>query len=132
MTGTTVLQTLLGAALVTIGVLAAALADRIRGLRITRDRAQPTAPRASVTPLRVVEPEPEGLSRAAADRVQRHLRTTADRVSMSKDVIAALVATGYRRADAENAVGACVLSEKDTIEDWTRAALRRAARGAAS
>ena len=54
-----VLPMLLGAALVAVGVLAAALADRVRGLRVSReiaahDRPQ-RAPRAHLWAIPVVE-----------------------------------------------------------------------------
>jgi hypothetical protein len=117
-----VLFMLLGAALVAIGVLAAALADRVRGLRISREPSQRPAPRKAtpapidLTPIEVVEPEP--------------YRTPAERVLMSKDVIAALVAAGYKRSAAATAVDACTSAERATIEDWTRAALRRVGGGA--
>jgi hypothetical protein len=110
-----VLFMLLGAALVAIGVLAAALADHIRDLRITREPLQRTLPRKAISePIEVVEPEP----------------TRAERVGMSKDVIAALIAAGYKRSAAAAAVDACTSAERTTIENWTRAALRRAGEGA--
>ena len=47
---TDVLHMLFGAALVAIGVLAAALADRIRGIRISRDAREPRPSRAQSAP----------------------------------------------------------------------------------
>jgi Holliday junction resolvasome RuvABC DNA-binding subunit len=44
----------------------------------------------------------------------------------ANDVIAALVSTGYKKQIAAEATWACDASERTTIEDWTRAALRRA------
>lgn len=108
---------LLGAALVAIGALAAALADRIRGLHVSREPLQRPAPRKTTpAPIEVIEPE--------------SCRTSAERVLMSKDVIAALVGAGYKRSAAAAAVDACTSAERATIEDWTRAALRRAGGGA--
>jgi hypothetical protein len=110
-----------GAVLVTIGVLAAALADRIRGLRMRRDRA--TAP-----------------ARAAVEVIEAELGQRSDRErtprpglkvqqAAASDVIAALVASGHKKPVATEAVRDCSASERTTIEDWTRAALRRCAQG---
>jgi RuvA, C-terminal domain len=121
-TGTTVLGMLFGAALVAIGVLAAALADRIRGLRAARqaDRA-PRSARSAPAPIEVVE----------AELVPEPARGSGIR-DMAKDVVAALVASGYKKPIATAAVDACTSAERATIEQWTRAALRRAARGGLS
>ena len=122
MTGTTVLGMLFGATLVAIGVLAAALANRIRGLRATRqaDRA-PRSARPAPAPIEVVE----------AELVPEPARGSGIR-DMAKDVVAALVASGYKKLIATAAVDACTSAERATIEQWTRAALRRAARGGLS
>jgi hypothetical protein len=133
---------LLGATLVAIGVLAAAVADRIRGLRVLREtlarvqalegelfiptRSRPTtsassAPLASVvTPANIVPPV-EAL---------RPTKPHATRPSTdgAEDVVAALVAAGYKKQIATDAALACSGAERATIEDWTRAALRRCAR----
>jgi hypothetical protein len=117
---------MLGAALVAIGVLAAALADRIRGLRIARGRAtalrEPatfTAPARSDDRLDVVEPP--------ATRPESRLQqVTAD------EVIAALVAAGHKKLVATDAVHGCSDTERATIVTWTRAALRRSSRGGLS
>jgi hypothetical protein len=115
MTLNNVLFMLFGAALIAIGVLAAALADRIRGLKIARERVphETLAPRVRRPQIEVVEaelvpPEPKRPRGIMAD------------------VIAALVAAGYKKAIATEAVQGCSLSDRATIEDWTRAALRRA------
>lgn len=122
---------LLGASLVTIGVLVAALADRIRCLRVSREMAtiqgegcgQPT-----ITPL-----EGGGSSQVSRARVPRSTpaasATVQPNMDSPEDVIAALVAAGYKRQIAAEAAIACSGSERATIEDWTRAALRRLARG---
>jgi hypothetical protein len=49
----------------------------------------------------------------------------------AEDVVAALVAAGYKKQIAADAALACSGAERATIEDWTRAALRRCARGVA-
>lgn len=111
-----VLNILLGAALVSVGVLVAALAERLRGSRAAREavrasRAQP-APRviSVVEPSRAARAEPSG----------------------GDDVIAALVAAGYKKATATEATWACSAAERATVESWTASALRRSARGGAS
>ena len=99
---------LLGAALVAIGVLAAAIADRIRGLHRTRERvsrhlagssSKPRAPRCDTT-------------------------TTAD--DASDAVIGALITAGYPKRVAVAATAGCAPDQRATIESWTRGALRRA------
>jgi hypothetical protein len=120
-----VAHVMLGAALVTIGVLAAALADRIRGLRIRRERA--TAPARAA--IEVIEPElvptpPPKSERERAPRTGSKTQQTA-----ADDVIAALAAAGHKKQVATEAVWGCSAAERATIEDWTRAALRRCARG---
>lgn len=115
---------LLGAALVAIGVLAAALADRIRGLRITRERAvmsTPTSPPVH-DPDPVATPKP-GRARTPQSRSKTHTQQTAD------DVIAALVAAGHKKQVATDAVWGCRDAERTTIEQWTLASLRRCAPG---
>jgi hypothetical protein len=110
-----VLHMLLGAALVAIGVLASGLADRIRQLRLARrDDARPPA-RESRPPARV-----------------RQIAPQRDPDPGSGDVVAALVAAGYRKIIAAQAVAACTAREQATPESWTAAALRRCAMGGAS
>lgn len=121
-----VLHMLFGAALVASGVFAAALADRIRGLRVSRElpiraraRTISESRELPTRPIEVVEPKP------VKDAAQR-LDSTAN------DVIAALVAAGYKKAIAAEAAWSCTAAERATIENWTRAALRRCARGGMS
>ena len=104
---------LLGAALVAIGVLAAALADRVRGLVVTRE------PRA----LRSVA--------VAASKVPAREQLLANGAS-ENEVIAALVAAGYRKRVAVAATAGCAQEERATPEVWARAALRRCAEGGVS
>lgn len=131
MTGDAVLYMLFGAALVAIGVLATALADRIRGLRVSRDRAVP-APRTahSRAPIEVIEAEVEPTSPRAASKPKAP-NAEPQAQAMADDVITALVATGYKRPIAARATWSCSASDRATIESWTRAALR-CAKGAVS
>jgi hypothetical protein len=124
-TGTAILNALFGAALVAIGILAAALADRIRGIRgvhlgratareADREFGAARARRSTAAPIHVVEP---------ALASPKATKTAAD------DVIAALVAAGYKKSVATAAAWGCSTAERTTIEAWTRAALRHCARG---
>lgn len=138
-------QVLLGATLVAIGVLATALADRIRGIRLTREVSAPherarrtiaaTVP-ADAEPLRVIDRvQPSRTSsaskpeRAKPPRVESRVQVGAEG---AEDVIAALAAAGYKKPTATEAAWACSVAERATIEDWTRAALRRCAQGGLS
>lgn len=126
MTVTTAIDVLFGAALVAIGVLASALADRIRGIRAERKAqergtragsvVEPEAPRSAPTP-----PKPE---KPRAPRV--------DGDTVASDVVSALVAAGYKKPVATEAVWSCGAHERGSIELWTRAALRRCASGGPS
>lgn len=118
-----VVHVLLGAGLVAIGVLAAALADRIRGLNIARD----TATYAASTPLRPTSPAVKSARTPRAESMVR--ANTADGAD---DVIAALVAAGYKKQIARQATHACGPAERATPEDWARAALRGCASGGVS
>jgi len=105
-----VLHMLLGAALVSTGVLASALADRIRGLR---------SPRANVREPREDRPEP---------RVRRASGTPAQGVAVivdgADDIIEALMGMGFKRPLATKAVAACAPQDRQSPESWARAALR--------
>jgi hypothetical protein len=130
-TGTAALELLLGAALVAIGVLAAALADRIRGHRPAREVTAPRASRPAAPaadPIRVVEPA-DLLPRPAAPKRRAESPKAQDGAD---EVIAALVAAGYKRPIATEAVWSCGPDDRASVEDWTRAALRRCARGGMS
>lgn len=95
---------LLGAALVATGVLAAAIADRIRGI----GRAPASRPRAT----------------------RRDIPTVAE--ATEHEVVDALVAAGYSKRAAAAAVAGCSPEQRETIERWTGSALRRLATGVAS
>jgi hypothetical protein len=128
---------LLGAALVAIGVLAAAAADRIRGLRISREPApRERASRAPSAPAQqerqaipVVELPPTAV--ATKPRQPRESKIAAS-TDGGDDVIAALVAAGYKKPIATEATWACSAPERATVEGWTASALRRCARGGLS
>ncbi len=140
MAGTGFLYMLLGAALVAIGVLAAALAERIRGHR--GSHAATSSPRESrpstvpvATPvISAVESVGSAVRQSTAAPVvslkpPRALRAGTEGTEGADDVIAALVRAGYKKARADDAVRACRADERATIEDWTRAALRRCVTG---
>ncbi len=110
---------LLSGGLVAIGVLAAAAADRIRGLRITRE---PAATRDRVDTAQA--PTTAAPSRAGS--------ATTVRETMHHDVVAALIGAGYRKAVAARAVAACTAREQATPEIWAAAALRRCLQDGAS
>jgi len=152
-----VLTMLLGAALIAIGVLASALADRIRNREAPpRDRvsrvsrvqsaqtaipvAAPTALHptaisgAAPTPLHsaaISGPAPTALhpTPSATVRPSRSSRPVAEG---GEDVVAALVAAGYKKAIATEATWACSVAERGTLEGWTASALRRCVRGGMS
>ena len=106
---------LLGAAFVTIGVLVAALADRIRGVRVTRVRA-PCVVASNSRPLA----PPQRDTPATADDVQ------------ARAVIGALVTAGFSKRVAAAATTACAREQRATVETWTRAALRHCSYGGAT
>lgn len=100
-----VVNLLLGATLVVIGVVAAALADRIRGVRSTRE----SGPRAASIGSKAVASRDTPI--AANDVVRQ-------------EVIGALVAAGYPKRVAGAATAGCAPEQRTTAEAWTRAALR--------
>ncbi len=144
MTATSVLYMLLGAALVAAGVLVSALADRVRGLRASREKpgasrektaqslrsaipvVEPAelltgnpyraAPPVTTKPVRAVRPEPKVQVNAEG----------------GDDVIAALVASGYKKPIATEATWACTADERVTVERWTVSALCRCVCGGMS
>jgi len=105
-----ILNMLLGAALVVIGVLVTALADHIRGRKTApcKPKRSPGIPPVESSPQRTpVEP--------------------LDDPTDAQVVIVALIAAGYKKQIASQAAWACSGGERATVEDWTRAALRRCA-----
>lgn len=121
MNGTDFLHMLLGAALVMLGVITAAFADRLRGLRISRRAPEITGDAPPVDILHAVPPAP--ILPRRSTRVEAKISAEG-----AEDVISALVAAGYKRPIATEATWACNAAQRVTIEDWTRAALRHCAR----
>jgi hypothetical protein len=125
--GAAILDALFGAALVAIGFLAAAVADRIRGLRVTR----PSRATRDLEANAVVVPEPErGRGVKSPDSPAPRAKVASSFDALAREVVAVLVAAGYKKSVAESAVWSCPGANTATIEDWTREALRRAAGGA--
>lgn len=129
MTGYAVLDVLLGAVLVAFGVLASALSDRTRGIRLMRESAREAAVKTRHVAESVEPIEPVELSRKP--RATR-LPKDAAMDDGAEDVIAALIAAGFKKGIATEATWGCTAVERATITDWTRAALRRVAKGSAA
>lgn len=138
-----VLTMLLGAALVAVGVLASALADRIRGLKLARETRQQAleprerAPRVPSPAISVVEPTAEvprttPVAHAKTPRAARPESRPSASTEGGEEVIAALVAAGYKRPIATEATWGCTAAERATVEGWAACALRRCARGGMS
>lgn len=141
---------LLGAALVSLGVLASALADRVRGLHRPKRSDDPewsewaeepvVAPRArrprtaSAADTVFVPDEPVELLRARSTKPARAFRPEPKEPTPdgAEDVIAALVAAGYKKPIATEATWGCSAAERASVEEWVRAALRRCARRGAA
>lgn len=121
-----VLHMLLGAALVAIGVLATALADRLRGIERTSPRKRPRASRRKQE-IQVVEAAELLHPPTKRERAPRSQPQTS-----GEEVITALVAAGYKKHVASEATWACSPAERQTVEAWTAAALRRCVRGSLS
>jgi hypothetical protein len=113
-----VLHMLLGAALVCLGVLAAAYADRVRQLRVNR-QAAPS--RETVRPAR----------KDPATAVALMSRPATSINPEAEDVIAALQCAGYKKSLATQAALSCTAHEQLSPETWMTAALRRCAQGGA-
>lgn len=137
MTLSNVLLMLLGAALVAIGVLAAALADRIRGLRAPRERHAIEVddfdfdlppPPAKPKVRRHASPSPADTI-FVPDAPAPALGKDKQQSAVADEVVAALVAAGYKKAVATEAVWSCGHAERATVETWAATALRRCARG---
>jgi hypothetical protein len=114
---------LFGAALVSIGIIAGALADRIRDPRAKAYRearkleARLAAPGRRVY-VRPPEPELHPFKRTSLDSV------ISERAMLS-DVVSALVTMGWTKKIATEAAIACKPVERATIENWIRAALKQ-------
>jgi len=125
-TGEAILYALFGATLVALGVLVGAWANRVsnRPRRYRDVRATSVIPMRTARgiPIRVVTPKAPGIA--------PKMETKTD--TMTNDVITALMAAGYKKQIATEAALGCGQAERATIEHWTRAALRRCAKGSAS
>jgi uncharacterized membrane protein YgcG len=108
------LSMLLGAALVIAGVLASALADRIRGLRVERRVAKRAA---TEDPNLVMATEPK--MRSKAETIAKPL---------GDQVMLALVQSGYTKPIAKAAVWSCKTPDRASLEQWTKAAFVEAGR----
>jgi hypothetical protein len=135
-----ILFMLFGAALVAVGVLSSALADRIRGIKLSREtqpreragRAQSVAAAVPVVvPAELLRATPS-VAAAKPPRVPRAESKPVVATDNGEDVIAALVGAGYKKPIATEATWACAAAERATVESWTASALRRCARGALS
>lgn len=115
------LHMLIGAGLVVIGVLASALADRIRGDRARRGTSAEGAAKRAITPPKLPE------VRAEMPVIATVVRKAAE---AREEVVSALTGAGYKKGDAARAVDACSMAERESLEAWTRSALRRAQGGA--
>jgi hypothetical protein len=135
-----ILFMLLGAALVAVGVLSSALADRIRGIKLVREvQSRERASRAQSVAAAIPVVAPAELLRAAPPfaaakppRVPRAESKPVAATDGGEDVIAALIGAGYKKPIATEATWACTAVERATVESWTASALRRCARGALS
>jgi hypothetical protein len=146
-----VLFMLLGAGLVIIGVITTAYAERIRASRSMETAKSPTTHgqerRPPRPPVITIEPAEMPRTRSPAPRetdagppempripaVTRTARAPRQTTSNSgDDVVAALMAAGYKRTIATEATWACGEAERTTIEHWTASALRRCGRGSLS
>jgi hypothetical protein len=104
----------LGALFVVIGVLASAAADKIRGVKFTKERAPSSSERIG---------RAHGRARESADAPASP--TTDAHKMMRADVIRALVQSGFDKLAAAKAVDECPGAVQSTLEAWTRAALKR-------
>lgn len=136
---------LLGAFLLAGGVLVAALADRVRAILAQRSDRRDQASRAprqtetrasrerrEIAPSDTIfVPDEDPVATRRSDRLPRAKAPPIDD-GMEADVVNALVAAGYNKRVARSAVQACAASERGSLSDWTRAALRRSREEVAS
>jgi hypothetical protein len=111
-----IVSMLTGAILVAFGVVAAALADRIRG--ITRAHQMPQA--------RALRARTSHADTVLGATVGAQLRRTQADEAMDRDAVSALTNLGHSRKDAIAAVAACEGSQRGSIEALVRAAIRKA------
>jgi hypothetical protein len=118
------LMLVLGAALVSGGVFTTAAADKIRGLRVSRpDRADRGRDREPAVANAQTEPAtPRAKAKAPISLQAAHA------AAGYHDVVRALRGAGFKSAGvAERAADACTTEERESLELWTRAALKRCA-----
>jgi hypothetical protein len=129
-----ILFMLAGAAIFALGTLTSALADRIRGIKLVRDpqprertSRTPSAPAvaASLPVIEYAKPIPVAAPTPKPTRAPSKPAAP----DGGEDVIAALVASGYKKPIATEAAWACTAAERATAEAWVAAALRKCARG---
>lgn len=111
---------LVGASLVIAGVLVSALADRIRGIRAQRTREFWREPPIGERPARTAKaPRPDRAEEPSAKRqpIPNPIRAT---------VVLALTEAGFSRSEAVAATAACTDAERQSLPEFTRAALQRA------
>jgi hypothetical protein len=141
---------LLGGLLVALGVVAGAVADRIRAGRHRVPAVAPARARVArgtradtkvgvgvgvgpATAAWVVPGEPSNDERR--DRLYENPNLIERQKLIGSDVVTALTTAGYKRGLAKEATRGCSKAERASLEDWTRAALQRATalqRGVAS
>jgi hypothetical protein len=139
---------LLGGLLVALGVVAGAVADRIRAgrhrvpavaparARVARGTRADTRVGVGVGPATaawVVPGEPSNDEHR--DRLYENPNLIERQKLIGSDVVTALTTAGYKRGLAKEATWGCSKTERASLEDWTRAALQRATalqRGVAS
>jgi hypothetical protein len=122
---------LMGAGGAAIHVIASAVADRIRGIRYTRERVarepQPSRDRKDPKPWSSARPAaPPLLDRGLSQRELMEAQGFNATDPRARDIVAALMSVGYKKAAATEAVMGCSAADRATLELWTAAALRRA------
>ncbi len=138
-----ILYMLLGAGLTAVGVVFGTIAERIRTFR-KRDIKPANVPQPSPR-KRAAAPDVIDAEWSEAQPVHRAPRPGRGNVRVpvirpeppvanatAAEVVAALVASGFRKAVAIAATNACSPAEQKDESTWLRAALRRCAQGAPS
>lgn len=121
---------LLGAALVAVGVLVSALADRIRGIRADRREQSSRAPRASSTRAPATPAQWHDGYSAQHDNIPVATPMApkmADDPRMD-DVVSALVDAGFKRPAAAKAAASVDMIDRSDLATWMQAAFRQAGR----
>lgn len=118
MTASTVGFMILGAVLVLAGVLGGALADRIRGG--ARRAERPSSGKRPSEALPDDRARGKAIGKGATSDPPRTVEA-----DMAGEVELALTGMGYSKAEAAAAVAACPATDRHTLENWIRCALRR-------